>query len=204
MNNMDEETMELVSPFYVSYVPRKSGTYRIYINGEINSPEQFLAAIEALDAADEDNDVQIYLQSPGGCVDSADHLMHAMRKCMGHIHIVATGGCHSMASQILLLAHTLELSDGFNSLIHCGARGLRGNTNVVKSANKFHEPFLEKQFKRAYEGFLTDKEIEDVLDGKDLWLDAQAWCERNDKRLKYFKNKEAKKNKSNTRKIGIV
>jgi hypothetical protein len=43
---------------------------------------------------------------------------------------------------------------------------------------KFDEVFRTKQFREAYKYFLTQEEIDEILLGKNLWLDAQMWCDR--------------------------
>lgn len=176
--------------FYVSFYPHKSGTYKIEIDGAIESVSQFSSAIHALGMAKEDDEIEIHLSNcPGGGVDATDSLIHAIRKCQSNVHIIASGGCHSMASHILLEADSFELANGFSSLIHCGSTGNWGNVNEVRAQNKFDEDFRVRRFKEAYEGFLTPKEIDDMLDGKDIWLDATQWVERATNRLQYFTKK---------------
>lgn len=181
--------------FNVGYVPHKSGTYKIEIDSIIENVGQFSTAIQVLEQAKEDDEVVIYLQTPGGSVDAGEAFIHAMRKCNAPIHIVATGGVHSMGSQILLESDSFELSAGFNSLIHCGQDGAYGNVNEYRSKSKFDEDFRTRQFKQTYEGFLTEQEMEDVLAGKDIWLDANGWCERAQARMNHYRDKFEAANK---------
>jgi hypothetical protein len=86
-------------------------------------------------------------------------------------------------------ADSLELSHGFNALIHCGSDGSYGNVNEYVAKSKFDHDFRARTFREAYEGFLTDKEIDAMLDGKDIWLDAEGWMKRAMSRMEYFKAK---------------
>jgi ATP-dependent protease ClpP protease subunit len=177
--------------FNVAYFPHKSGTYRIEIDDTIFSVSQFSTAIQALQVAKEDDDVEIHLQCNGGNVDACGAFLHAMRKCAAPIHVVATGGCHSAATHILLNANSFELSSNFNSLIHCGSTGAIGTLSEYNSKTAFDRNFLADMYRQIYEGFMTSEEIEDMLKGQDLWLDADAWMERYNKRNQYFLAKEA-------------
>ena len=175
--------------FGVNFIPHKSGTYIIEINAQIENVSQFSTAIQVLGMAKEDDDVEIHLQSPGGLVDASGAFIHAMQKCMAPIHIIATGGCHSAATHILLQATSFELAENFNSLIHNGASGAGGAINQYIAQAEFEKKFIREQYKMIYQGFLTDEEFEGMMRGDDIWLDAQAWVDRYAKRNEYLKKK---------------
>lgn len=178
-----------VEPFFVMYQPAKAGTYKINIHSGIHSPDQFMYAIQALDAADEMNDVEISLQCPGGSLDSTDLLIHHMRKCEGHIHIIASGNCSSAASLVLLEADSFELTQNFSSTIHCGSLGFGGNFNEFRQQTIFSNKFMERVMRESYAGFLSESELDALLDGKDIVLDAEGWYNRSLTRMEYFKTK---------------
>lgn len=181
---------EYPQEYSVSYYPNKGGTYVINIDDEIGHVSQFQTAIQVLNMAKEDDEVEIHLSCcPGGSVDAGDTMLHAMRKTQAHIRIVATGGVHSMGTHLLLEADEFELSAGFNALIHCGQNGAYGAVNEYVAKSKFDLEFRTRQFREAYEGFLDEKEIDGVLEGKDIWLDAQSWCDRAVKRIEYYQEK---------------
>lgn len=175
--------------FMVGYIPHKSGTYRIEIDNYIESVSQFSTAIQVLENAKEDDEVVVYLQTGGGSVHAGEAFIHALRKCAAPVHMIATGGVHSMGTQILLEADSIELSYGFNACIHCGSDGAYGNVNEYVAKSKFDIDFRNKQFRDVYEGFLTEKELDAMLDGKDIWLDAEGWMKRALVRSDYFRAK---------------
>lgn len=176
--------------YSVSYYPNKGGTYVINIDDEIGHVSQFQTAIQVLNMAKEEDEVEIHLSCcPGGSVDAGDTMLHAMRKTQAHIKIVASGGVHSMGTHLLLEADEFELSSGFNALIHCGSNGAYGAVNEYVAKSKFDLEFRTRQFREAYEGFLTEQEIDEVLEGKDIWLDAQSWCDRAVSRIEYYQEK---------------
>lgn len=191
MNSKSNQSYGDDSPqeFSVMYIPNRGGTIEIEINAPIYEVSQFSTAIKMLNMAKEDDEVVIHLQCPGGNVDATDALIHAIRKCRAPIHCIATGGCHSAASHILLEMDSFELAAGFNSLIHCGQDGAYGNVNEYRSKAKFDEDFRVRQFRETYEGMLTNQEMDDVLSGKDIWLDGPAWCARAEARMAYFQQK---------------
>lgn len=201
MQKFNKETLNKPSPtksssyfdepreYMVGFIPHKSGTYRIEIDCAIEEVSQFSTAIQILDVAKDDDDVEIYLQCPGGNIDASGAFLHAMFKCKAPIHVVATGGCHSAATHILLAADSFELAENFNALIHNGSAGAYGNINEYHSKSDFDKEFIRKQYQEIYQGFLSPEEFSGMMDGKNIWLDAEAWYIRSIARLEYFKAK---------------
>lgn len=173
--------------YYVGFVPHRSGTWIIELDEVMTDVRQFSGAIQALRNASENDDVEINLQSCGGSVDAGDAFIHALRKCVAPIHIIATGNVSSMATFVLLEADSFELSEGFSALIHCGGVRDGGTTNEFRASAMFHLDSMERLMRRGYYGFLTEQEITDVINGKDMWLNAEQWVERARARSEIFK-----------------
>jgi ATP-dependent protease ClpP protease subunit len=169
-------------PFDVSYLPSRSGTYIINLNRQIEDVSQFEYAIQAMNMAGEDDEIEIRLQSPGGNMDATDAFIHAMIGCKAHIHTVATGNCSSAASAILLNSLSFELSEGFNSLIHSGSLGTGGAYNEFAASTQFYNKFMPDWVRRTYAGFLSTDEIEGLIKGQDVWLTANDWIDRHEQR----------------------
>lgn len=167
----------------VSYKPMDAGTYSADLFSVIESPSQFSNVIMALGLMKENDCMELNISGPGGSVDAADALLHAMTKCEGHIHGIATGGVHSMMSGILLMCDSFELSQGFSSLIHAGSTGMGADFQEFKQFAQFNIDAVEKQIRRVYgEGFLSESEIDEVLNGKPIVLDADGWLKRAEQR----------------------
>lgn len=176
--------------FNVGFIPHKSGKYRIEIDGAIEHVSQFSTAIQVLGMATEEDEVEIHLSCcPGGSTNAGGTFIHAMQKCQAHIHIVAGGGNHSAATDILLMGDSYELASNFNSLIHNGSSGSIGNINEYFAQAAFDKEFIKEQQREILEGFLTPEEIEGVFRGDNIWLDAKGWHERSLKRQEYFQTK---------------
>lgn len=179
-----------VEQFPISYEPHKTGTYNIYLFGAIESPSQFIGALEVLRTASEQDIVVIHLQSCGGSLDATDTLITGIRECAAPVVVRASGGCHSAASIILLEAEHFTLSENFSCLIHNGSTGSGGKFSDYVSETKFTAKWMEKILRTTYEGFLSAQEIDDLVKGIDIWLDADEWMARADARNEYVKAKQ--------------
>lgn len=189
-----QRTVDWNDSYYLTatYIPDKTGTFKINFHTEIINIEQLTMGIEALEAAEEGDRVTISLQSCGGNVDASGGFIHAMEKCKAPIHIIASGGIHSAGTHILLQADSFELSRNFNSLIHNGSAGSVGNLNEYFPKAEFDKKFLYDYYKEIYTGFLTPKEFEDMWNGLNIWLNAEQWLERSEMRNEYFKKETDK------------
>lgn len=172
--------------FAVTYTPDRTGTFNIYLYDAIESPRQFTGAVEVLQAAGEGDTVFIHLHTPGGSLDATDTFVQAMRECEARIIVKASGGVHSAGTVILLEADEFSLSENFTSLIHNGACGSGGKFNEFKAQAKHTEAYMERVMRNTYEGFLTEDEIDALIDGKDFWFFAEEFIERCQKRLEWM------------------
>lgn len=181
---LDEPT-----PFRVGYTPSSRGRFDIYLYGEIESTTQFTAAIDAMAQASEGDLVIIHLSTNGGNCDATDTFVQAMRECKGRVIVKATGGVHSAGTIILLEAKEFTLSENFNSLIHNGSYGVGGKSSDVKAQAAFVDKYMDQTARATYEGFLTDAELQQMIDGKDFWLGPAEWMERFNRREKFLLEK---------------
>lgn len=182
-----QSVYDIQDDFPVSFMPSKTGTYFIDIIGEISDASQFSNAISVLNMVDEESDIVVNLQTNGGSLSATDSLIHALRKTKANVHFCATGTVHSAGSLLLLEANSFELSEGFHSLIHCGSLGNGGAFNQYKSQAAFDVMYMERTMRNAYRFFLSDDEIENVLKGQDLWLDAEEWMQRSEARNECYR-----------------
>lgn len=165
-------------PFGVTYTPLNSGVFNIYLFGVIEDATQFISAIEVLQQATEMDKVVIHLSTDGGSLDATDTFLTAMRDCEAHIVVKASGGVHSAGTVILLNADEFFLSENFNALIHNGSCGAGGKFSDFRLQAAATQRYMESVMHSAYSGFLSDEEIEQLLDGKDFWMDGDEFAQR--------------------------
>ncbi len=173
----------------VQFFPSRRGTYKADLFGHIYSPSQFSQMITVLGIMQEEDELVINLSSGGGSLHAVDSLIHAIDNTEGSVHVVATGDCSSAATFVILAADSFELSEGFESTLHCGSLGYGGNFNEVTTAAPFQLKHMEAYLRRHYEFFLEESELQSLFKGQDILLDASGWCERATKRLEKMQNK---------------
>lgn len=173
--------------FAVTYAPVQAGIFNIYLFGMIEHASQFIGAIEVLNAASERDVVIIHLSTPGGSLDATDTFLAAMHECEARVIVRASGGVHSAGSVILLHADEFTLSENFNCLIHNGSTGAFGDFNKFVSSAKHSQEYMETVMRATYAGFLTEDELDQMIEGKDFWLGPEEFSERHDARNEFLK-----------------
>jgi ATP-dependent protease ClpP protease subunit len=164
--------------FDVTYQPMNNGVYRIYLNSQIEHAGQFTGALEVFARASEHDVVEVHLSTPGGSLDATDTFLQGMRECQARVIVKATGGVHSAGSIILLSADEFILSENFNCLIHNGSCGSGGKFSDFVAESDAAKEYMQKVMRNTYEGFLTEQEIEDLMRGRDFWLNGKQFMER--------------------------
>jgi ATP-dependent protease ClpP protease subunit len=184
LSQFDEERFD--DSFPVDFRPYHAGDFIIHLDGPIRSAAQFRNAVRALENADEDHGVELHLQSLGGSLGATDYFLHAMRKCQGHIHSIASGECASACTLILLASDSIELTEGFIGMFHCGSLGSIGAYNEYAAKSKFDLEYMPRVLRSQYRGFFSEEELDEMMKGVDRWMDAQEFVERWQRRNEFF------------------
>ena len=160
--------------------------YHVHIDSEIGDPETYRDLVTLLFNATEADDITLYLNSPGGNLDSALAIIEGLKTTDAHARAIILGSCHSAASMITMYCHEVIILDSAHSLVHTASFGAVGNTGNVKAHTDFTVRQVEKFLHTTYDGFLTPEELVHVKAGVELWFDADEIRDRMVKRNKYL------------------
>ena len=160
-------------------------TVTAYLMGEIYEPECYSELCYTLENTNADY-VRLVMNNGGGHMDSMISIIASIKKCQATVVGVLSGTIASAASMIALECDELEVADHLFWLTHYYSGGTAGKGNEIKAKHIFDEVEIPRMFKAIHKGFLTDAEMERVIDGKDEWLNKEEV-------LKRFANKKAAK-----------
>ena len=170
----------------VSYRPADHGTFSAEIFDYVESPNQMADIVDALSMMEKDDVFELRISSGGGCLSTTDTLISAIRRCKGTVRMSVSGNCASAATLILLEAHEFELSDNATFLIHCGSLGEQGTLAEFSKSAPFYTKWMQNFLRNSYAGFLTESEINDLLEGKDFLMDGEEWMDRSERRNEWM------------------
>jgi ATP-dependent Clp protease protease subunit len=198
MNNNDEKNM-MMENRSVDVKPI-GNLITIYLCGEITEPENYIGAFEAIRYAGENDIVKFNINSPGGDLFTTIQFIRAIAECKAMVVASAEGACMSAATMIFLSADKYEISEHCLFMFHNYSGGTMGKGGEMYDHIVNERKWSEKIVHRVYDGFLTDAEIQSILDNKDIWMEGEEVMKRLTKKI----DAEIKKEKSDAKETKVV
>ncbi|QDP60463.1 MAG: putative capsid assembly protease C [Prokaryotic dsDNA virus sp.] len=157
-----------------------SKVYEYYLDYLLEDFDMARPLCTLLRGAEEHDTVIIRINSGGGRFDIAAQIMNAIRECKGGVVGVIEQECASAATMIFLTCNQWQVQPYGEMMIHNASYGTMGKSHEVASRVKHTESMFREVVKEVYEGFLTEEEIELVLEGKDYHFTQKEILDRLD------------------------
>lgn len=106
----------------------------------------------------------------GGRFDVGTMIINAIEDSEATVIGYIEQSCASMATLIFLACDDWQVSKYGEMMIHTSSYGTGGKDHEVYAYSKFTHEQNDKRIKDAYAGFLTQQEIQHVLNGGDIYL----------------------------------
>lgn len=168
---------------------RTQRTYIIPLDEPIGPPSYYRAAVKAIQDANEGDVVRICLNSQGGRMDGCASILHALAATPATTVAEIQGDCHSAASLIALSCDIVQVGENASMLCHSARWGFMGKSEDVIQNALHNKKISDQTMRRIYKHFLSEQEINEVITGKELYLDSDEIVERLEQREEYFENK---------------
>lgn len=153
-----------------------------YITGQIAEPSQYNELCYLLGQASKSTRFYLHINTPGGIIDSAFMIVNAIKSSSAQVIGVLTGTVASAGTLISMACDELEVTEHLSFMIHNYSGGMAGKGHEMKARQKFTDAHLNEAFKSFYNGFLTEDEMERVVEGTDLWMGtvevSERWIQR--------------------------
>lgn len=166
-------------------------TYDVYLDDEITDPSDYRELISLLMNASENDEINLYINSPGGNLDSATAIITGIQCCPGNVTAYLMGATHSAASIITMYCTQVHVFNSAYMMAHTASFGSVGNTSTIKAHTDFTVSQVEKLLDDAYEGFLTKDELAKVKNGVEVWFDNEQIATRLKNRMKILSKRRA-------------
>lgn len=155
---------------YVPIISDKNHT-TAYLTDNIEEPSCYNELCFKLKTASPAEVFTLIINTYGGMLDSALMLVDAIKNSQAKIKAHISGTVASAGTIIALACDELEVADHTAFMIHnYSSSGGHGKGHELKAMQAFVDSNLNNSFNSIYGGFLTPKEIKEVIDGKDLWM----------------------------------
>lgn len=168
-------------------VDKEERNIKIYIRDTVDEPYNYNEMCYLLAVARKGTTVELFLNTPGGIIDTAFMLADAIKdskaKVIGHL----AGTVASAGTILAMVCDEITVAPHLSFMIHNYSGGMQGKGNELKARQQFVDAQLNEAFKTFYSGFLTEDEMERVIEGTDLWMGTDEVTERWGNRISYLK-----------------
>lgn len=174
----EQKIVPLLQPSKVFATEVRGVRYDYYLTGPIGDAEDYIDLCNILRTATQQDEVIIRINSGGGQVATGNMIINAINESEANVIGFIESDCGSMATYIFLACHSWAVSDAAEFFAHTCSYGSWGKEHE----NFAHAEFLRKQqhkmARKRYKYFLTEEEIDRILAGQDVYLDADEIMER--------------------------
>lgn len=168
---------------------QKSYSHRVFLYDEIKEPMHYEKVFNLLISASEHDHIAFFISSCGGSIAGLRVLLEGLRLTDAFTTAIIVGDAHSSASVFALSCNETVVADAAEMLVHCARNGFVSKQPDLESYVSHSKKTIERMFRTAYMGFLTEEEITNVLRGLEMWLDCDEIRERLAQRDEYLEAK---------------
>lgn len=144
--------------------------YRYRFDSDIGHISEYADLLEFL-ADNDDVFLELVFSSDGGDMNTALAIINAIHESKVHCHGSLLTHAHSAAGIIFLSCSSHSVSMNSTLMIHeQQSYGLGGKASDLSAYVSFEVKQHRRLMKRVYEGFLSDTELDQVLNGKEMWM----------------------------------
>lgn len=173
---------------------RGDSVYHFWLTRDIEKPYFYDDWFRKCDSSSPDDLIVVHINCYGGNLDTAIQIYSALISSNAPIVIRIEGACCSGASLIAMAGTYFDMNPLAYMMIHSWSGGAAGKfSNVIENA-EFQKRWFTKVMYSVYEDFCSKQEIESILNGKDLWLDADEVMQRFNNMVEKRKNMAEKNN----------
>jgi ATP-dependent protease ClpP protease subunit len=187
----DSEDSEMQAEYLLGYKRSLSiNNLSVSIDEPIREPKYYRAIAEEITNLGQHDTVQFRVNSPGGRLDGLVVLLNAIENTEADVVCFIEGECHSAASILALHCPNVIISPYASMMVHHVSYGTAGKDSDVVSMVMHNTAYCKELFMDTYQYFLSEQEIQDVLNGKEIWLRANDIKERLERRAEALNKEE--------------
>jgi len=175
-NEVEEDETE--SAFQITEAVNTQRIINIYLNDTLDSPHMYVAVLDKFRTASPQDLFYVYLNTPGGYVDTGVQLINAMKDTKARVITVLDGTVCSMGALLFLAADEFIVHDNCRLMFHNYSGGTygKGHEQIAQLASSVE--WYTTMVTEICFPFLDEDEIDSVISGQDLWLSSDEVRER--------------------------
>ena len=122
--------------------------------------------------------IEVHINCYGGSLDTAIQIHDMLMAAKADVYVSIEGACCSGASLIAMAGDHVRVLPNSYMMIHSWTGGTYGKFGNVIENTEFQKKWFADVMTRSYSEFLSKAEIKEILDGKDIYMDAEEMSSR--------------------------
>jgi ATP-dependent protease ClpP protease subunit len=167
-----------------------------YISSQIGPASEYVDWFQRIRAARESDVLRFHINCPGGDLFTTIQFIQVLSETKATIVMSVEGACMSAATLLFLMGDEYTVTEHSVFLFHNYSGGVVGKGAEIYHGVMHERKWTEKLLRHSYDDFLTDKEISQLIEDKDVWMDAETVINR----LKEKETEDSPKKKSTKKK----
>lgn len=143
----------------------------------IEAPAEYKREFEILRTARKTDKVLITINTPGGRLDTAVQLIDAIEQCKGQVTARLVGDGFSAGSLIFLATKRKEVGKFGSLMLHRESGGIVGKGSDTEKQMDYQKKQMNEIYDTVYSPFLSERDMERLMDGTDLWFSTSETIE---------------------------
>jgi ATP-dependent protease ClpP protease subunit len=152
--------------------------YDYYLSGAIEAPEQYTDMLHQIRNTSSNDTITLHLNSPGGSLATALQFYRCLGESQATIVASIEGECMSAATIIMMQADAYLISPHSMFMFHNYSGGVFGKGGEMMDQLEFERLWSTNLLHEVYKDFLTEDEVNTILDNRDIWLTSDEVSER--------------------------
>jgi ATP-dependent protease ClpP protease subunit len=171
-NNLDPKSLDF-NKFGNSFSKPVAQLHEFYLSGPVLDPEEYIDWFDCIRSANSVDTIRIYINSPGGDLYTTLQFLRVMGETEANIVTSVEGACMSAATMIFLHGHQQEVTPHSLFMFHNYSAGVFGKGGEMYDQLQFERRWSENFMREVYQDFLTEPEIQSMLNNKDIWMSSE-------------------------------
>lgn len=195
MNTLNSEGKKEKELPYATYemTPNAGKIIHFYISEAITEPHKYIDMIHRIKTAGVGDVIYIYLNTPGGQLDTGAQILAAMNVSNAKIVTVLEGRVCSLGTIIFLSGHEFVVHPQSLFMLHNFSSGIGGKGHEIESQLSGTKEWFDAMVKEIYIPFLSEDEYNRLVKGEDFWFTAPEVSKRVDKMIRHHKQLQKKR-----------
>lgn len=166
---------EPVQPYTITITRNEIGTvYRVYLSDSIGKPNSYVGLLDELRGASSTDTIIVYLNGYGGSVNGGLRLTTALNNSAATVVTHVDGNVYSMHAMLTCIGDKKRIASGTHLMFHSYSSGFSGKGSDVTKFYKASDDQFKKYLEDYCKPILTDEDIANILDGKDVYISAEV------------------------------